>query len=85
MDILMKVPDYDASTGLRIEWTGDPVIDVAIDNEEVVISANSDGLRSLASHLLTLSQATVPFGRHIHYSAGNELDAASAALVIIKK
>ena len=84
MDILVKVPDYDSYSGLRMEWMADPAIDVAINDGEVVISANTDGLRSLASHLLTLSQATVPSGRHIHYSAGSGLDEGSVDLILCK-
>jgi len=50
----------------------------------IVLNANTDGLISLATHLLTLAQPTVPKGSHIHYDAGNELELESKGLTIVK-
>ena len=62
------------------EWTEGFRISVKTDKKEVTISANREGLLSLARHLKALADG-VP-GDHIHYDEYNSLEEGSAELII---
>ncbi|MEU9753767.1 hypothetical protein AB0D90_11585 [Streptomyces althioticus] len=49
---------------------------------EIVIEANSAGLKTLAGHLLTLAQDGTPDGAHLHLEESNGLEDGSARLVL---
>lgn len=74
MEVSIDVPSYQLSRGLRFDWDDEFEIKLDIIGNEVVIAANSAGLRSLARHMLTLAQDGVPDGHHIHLTADQELD-----------
>ena len=74
MDVLISVPEYDGRRGIHLEWDDGFEIGVAVDGSEVRLVANRAGLVSLARHLLTLAQDGVPSGRHVHLTAGQELE-----------
>ena len=65
---------------MRIEWIDGSRISVNSDNKEVTISANREGLLSLARQLQALAEG-VP-GDHIHYDEYNSLEAGSSELII---
>lgn len=65
---------------MEIEWNDGFAIHVAVDNNTVVISANREGLLSLARQLTALSEAES--GSHIHYDAYNSLEEGSAEMII---
>ena len=65
---------------MNIEWIDGFEIRVNNDNEEVVISANREGLLSLARQLTALAEGTP--GDHIHYDEYNSLEDGSADLII---
>lgn len=65
---------------MRIEWVEGFEIRVSIENGEVVISANKEGLLSLANHLTALAEE-MP-GSHIHYDEQNSLGEGSAELIV---
>lgn len=48
----IDIPKYDRGSGLQLCWSDDFTIKVTSENDEVVISANREGLISLANHLL---------------------------------
>lgn len=50
----------------------------------MIISANNEGLLSLARHLLTLVQNEVPIGTHIHLDEYNLLEEGSIDLIVEK-
>jgi len=54
--MLLDVPEYDSTRGVRLEW--DPAVEVKLDirGNQPVLSANPAGLRSLARHLLAWAQ-----------------------------
>ena len=81
----IEVKKYDAKKGLQLCWEQNYVIEVKKDEDEVVIIANSDGLISLATHMLTLAQEEVPLGTHIHYDKYNSLENESVDLIIEKR
>lgn len=67
---------------MRTEWVDGFRIFVKARNNEVTISANREGLLSLAGQLKALAEG-MP-GVHIHYDENNSLEAGSAGLVIEK-
>ena len=67
---------------MEIEWVDGFRIAVKADNHEVTLSANREGLLSLARQLQALAQQ-MP-GAHIHYDAYNALEEGSCALIFEK-
>lgn len=67
---------------MYFKWEDGFSIKVSAENSCAVISANREGLISLANHLLTLSQE--PAGGHIHLDSSNSLEDGSAELIIEK-
>ena len=65
---------------MKIEWIDGSGIKTAIEKKEIVISANREGLLSLAKQLTALADG-VP-GDHIHYDAYNSLEEGSAEMTI---
>ena len=81
----IEIVKYDASKGLQLIWENNSVIEVQNEGNEVKISANNEGLLSLAKHLLTLAQKEVPIGAHIHFDEYNSLEEGSYDLIIEKR
>ena len=65
---------------MTIEWVNGFEIRTAAENNEIVISANKEGLLSLAKQLTELAEG-VP-GDHIHYDVHNSLEEGSAEMII---
>ena len=65
---------------MKIEWVNGFKISVSTCNNDVTISANREGLLSLACQLQALAEG-VP-GDHIHYDEYSSLEEGSAELVI---
>lgn len=65
---------------MKVEWKDEFEIRVNIEKDAVVISANKEGLLSLADQLTALAQA--PPGSHIHYDEYNSLEEGSAEMII---
>ena len=67
---------------MEVKWVEGYEIRVTIDNGTAVISANREGLLSLAGQLAAMA-AEAP-GTHIHYDDHNSLDEGSAEMIIEK-
>ena len=67
---------------MRIEWVDGFEIRVSIENGEAVISANKEGLLSLAKQLTALAEEAP--GNHIHYDQYNSLENGSTELIIVR-
>ena len=65
---------------MNIEWEDGFTIKVKVEENTVVISANKEGLLSLAKHLADLADAEV--GSHIHYDEYNSLEEDSSEMII---
>ena len=65
---------------MTIKWLDGFRIKAAAENCEIVISANREGLLSLAGQLTALADG-LP-GDHIHYDEHNALEEGSAELII---
>ena len=63
-----------------INWIDGFEIRVDHDHDEVVISANREGLLSLAGQLTALAEGSP--GDHIHYDENNSLEEGSTELII---
>jgi hypothetical protein len=74
MTVSMDVPEYNRQSGLHFEWDDGFMIGLEVQGSEVRLTANREGLRSLARHLLTLAQDDVPSGHHMHLTAGQEVE-----------
>jgi hypothetical protein len=85
MEITLSVPTYDRYKGIEIKWVDGHQISVAIENNEVIIHANPQGLRTLAIQLLTLAQEGMPSGNHIHLGDSSGLDEGSMDLTLMRK
>ena len=79
------IPKFEDSI-LRLQWENGFFIKCQIDEyNNVVLSANSEGLVSLARHLLTLAQNNVPEYTHLHLDEYNSLESGSIELIIVKR
>ena len=65
---------------MTIEWVDGFEIRAAAEDGEIVISANREGLLSLAKQLTALADG-MP-GDHIHYDVYNSLEEGSAEMII---
>ena len=65
---------------MKIEWEDGYEIRVTIDKGTALISANREGLLSLARQLTAIAQE--PVGSHIHYDQSNSLEEGSTELII---
>ena len=65
---------------MKIEWTDGFEIRVSINGGGACISANREGMLSLAAQLTALAEAAP--GSHIHYDDNNALEEGSAELII---
>ena len=67
---------------MKVKWVDGFEIHVTVEHDEVVISANREGLLSLAMQLNALAEETP--GSHIHYDEHNSLEDGSTELIIAK-
>ena len=67
---------------MTIPWQDGSSIYVRIDGDTAVISANKEGLLSLAEQLAAFAQEEP--GVHIHYDEYNSLEEGSVGLIIEK-
>ena len=63
-----------------LNWIDGFEISVRIENGAAVISANREGLLSLANHLKSLAEE--PLGTHIHLETYNSLKEGSSELIL---
>ena len=67
---------------MKIEWVEGFEIKAVVENNGIVISANKEGLLSLAKQLAALAEGAP--GDHVHYNEHNSLDEGSAEMIIEK-
>lgn len=65
---------------MKIEWVDGFEIKAATENGEIVISANREGMLSLAKQLTALADGAP--GDHIHYDEYNSLENGSTGMII---
>ena len=67
---------------MKIEWIDGFEIKTATEDGEIVISANREGMLSLAKQLTTLADGAP--GDHIHYDEYNSLEEGSTGMIIVR-
>ncbi len=65
---------------MKIEWVDGFEIQVKVENGTAVISANREGMLSLAKQLISLANGAP--GDHIHYDEYNSLETGSSEMII---
>ncbi len=65
---------------MKTEWVDGYEIRVVVEKDEIVISANREGLLSLAKQLRMLADG-MP-GDHVHYDEDNSLEEGSTEMII---
>ena len=65
---------------MKTEWVDGFEIKAVAKKDEIIISANREGLLSLAKQLRMLADGIS--GDHIHYDAENSLEEGSAEMII---
>ena len=65
---------------MEIRWENGFEISVRIDGETVIVTANREGLKSLAMQLADLAEEQP--GAHIHLDRCNSLENGSAELIL---
>lgn len=84
MKINIEIPDYNPEDGMEYKWENGFEIKAVINNNTVIITANKEGLISLANHFLNLAQDNTPAGHHLHFDEYNSLEKGSNELIIQK-
>ena len=82
-ELKINIPEYDHS--LEFVWEDNFKIKTSTEYDVITIEANSEGLLSLARHLILLSQKEVPSGSHFHLDEFNSLEDNSVESIISKK
>ena len=67
---------------MRIEWEPNASIKVGVQGGEATLSANREGLLSLARIFAALAEETP--GSHIHFDEYNSLEEHSAELIVAR-
>ena len=67
---------------MEIKWEDGFEISVRVTEDSAVVSANPEGLRSLAGILMSLAEAAP--GAHVHLDEHNSLEDGSAGLVLCR-
>lgn len=65
---------------MEMEWKAGFTIKTRIENGAAVISANREGLLSLAAQMTALANGEI--GAHVHYDEYNSLEDGSAELIV---
>lgn len=82
MDRVLLRGAFNRGAKMDIKWKEGSTIKTKEDNGVIVISANKEGMLSLAAQLTDL--ASQPPGNHIHYDEYNSLEDGSAEMIIVK-
>lgn len=85
MEIKLEVPQFTPEKGIQYKWEIGFDIEAKVHKRAITIIANTEGLISLANHLLNLAQENVPSGHHLHFDEYNSLEEGSFELIIRKR
>ena len=69
-----------AGETMEVKWEDGFTIRVSIQGQSAILSANREGLRSLAGQLAALAEEAP--GAHLHLDAYNALEDGSAELIV---
>jgi hypothetical protein len=84
MKFTIEIPAYNLDRGIAYKWEKNFEIKTEVNGGAIIISANTEGLISLANHFLNLAQKNVPNNCHMHFDDNNSLEAGSVELIVQK-
>lgn len=67
MKLVIEIPEYD-NESLDIFWEEKSKFSLSIDENTIILSANKNGMISIAKQLLYFAENNLPEGSHVHYS-----------------
>lgn len=82
MKIEMEILEYVPAQGLQHTWDHNSYIHTEMQGSAFYIKMDRAGLMSLAELLLTLAQAKVPAGCHVHLDSFYGMEEGSIELII---
>jgi hypothetical protein len=88
MKTVIEISDYDPKIGMQFKWEDNFRIECkksVYNSNTFIIKANEAGLKSLANHILTLSQYSIPSGYDFHLDDSNGLEKGSCELIFEKE
>lgn len=68
MNINLIIPNYDGNA-LDVIWGENAHYSIHTYENQVVLSANKDGLISLAKQMLYMAYNDLPYGSHVHFDS----------------
>lgn len=68
MDIKLSIPDYDGNA-VDVIWEERADYSVSIDENSVILTANKQGMLSLAKQMIYMAYSNIPDGSHVHYDS----------------
>lgn len=68
MNINLDIPNYDGNA-LDVIWGKNAHYSIHTYENHVVLSANKDGLISLAKQMLYMAYNDLPYGSHVHFDS----------------
>ena len=84
MKVILNINKYNPHSGIILNWEENYKIEINEEHGETVISANKEGLLSLANHFANLAQDDIPVGSHIHLDQYNSLEEGSCDVIVQK-
>ncbi len=82
--ITIEVPEDKPGQGFIFKWEDGFKILTKLEDGEILIIANKEGLLSLANHFINLAQDGFLSGTHFHLDEFNSLEEGSCELIVEK-
>lgn len=86
MNINLSIPDYDGNA-IDVIWDQNASYTIKLDERSVLLTANKQGLVSLAKQMLYMAYNDLPCGSHVHFDSFfiNNLDSMYELIIEITK
>ena len=84
MKVALDIPEYDGNA-LDVIWNDNARYTLDVDYDSVILSANREGLISLAKQMIYFAYNELPEGSHIHFDSFFTKTDQTFHLVVEKK
>ncbi len=68
MNINFNIPDYDGNA-LDVIWEDNAEFSIKVNENDVVLIANKEGLISFAKQMIYMAYNDLPSGSHVHFDS----------------
>jgi len=68
MNLNINVPDYDGNA-LDVIWEQHAHYSIKVDENNIILAANKEGLISLAKQMIYMAYNDLPRGSHVHFDS----------------